>query len=182
MHKGSWFPIGAVVLLVGGTAVVLSSQSDRRAGYVDTASGAFTITGRVGPMSLGLRSWLVLTATNPQESPMSLSSVSATLVSALDKGTRAPAPPVCADYLSPRLPHVWTNWTGARTLPAATTRGPGTDAVTVPLSFTDSGTDQDACENVTFNLSFAASAHYTRPGIPGVATSSRLRVRGRQSR
>jgi hypothetical protein len=151
------------MVVLGAVSVVVSAQSTPQAGYVDTASGAFTITGRVTALSPGRASSLVLTATNPQGSPMTLATLSARLVSATDAPTNAPAPAACATYLSPRLPHTWTRWSGTRTLPAATTAGPGTTSVTIPLSFTDSGTNQNACENVTFKFRFAASAHYTRP-------------------
>jgi hypothetical protein len=133
-------------------------------GLVTSAGGAFTISGTLGGMHPGVTTNLSLTVSNPQSSPLYLQSVSASLVSAVYTGTSTAAPAACAGYLSPTLSHTWTAWSGPTTIPAASgPSSPGSAVVTVPLSFTDSGTNQDTCENVTFNLSYAGSGYYSDP-------------------
>jgi hypothetical protein len=153
-----WFTLAAIA--AGLAASVPGSAS----GLVTTSGGAFTISGTLGGMHPGVTTNLSLTVSNPQSSPLYLQSVSASLVSAVYTGTSTPAPTACAGYLSPALPHTWTAWSGPTTIPAATgASSPGSAVVTVPLSFTDSGTNQNSCENVTFNLSYAGSAYYSDP-------------------
>ncbi|HWF49161.1 MAG TPA: hypothetical protein VG294_00840 [Solirubrobacteraceae bacterium] len=157
-----WLRIGVLAALLGVAAIALTPRhAPPRPGVaVNTASGAFTITGTADGLSPGVTSSLVLTASNPGSSDLTLSTVSASVTSAVYQGTSNPAPAECAGYLSPALPHTWTAWSGASAIPAASGATPGSDRVSVPLSFADSATNQDTCKNVTFNLSFSATATY----------------------
>lgn len=159
----------ALAAVASGLAV---SGPGSASGLVTTSGDAFTISGTLGGMHPGVTTNLSLTVSNPQSSPLYLQSVSASLVSAVYTGTSTSAPSACAGYLSPALSHTWTTWSGPTTIPAATgTSSPGSAVVTVPLSFTDSGTNQDSCENVTFNLSYAGSAYYSDPTSTVLAAS-----------
>ena len=164
IRRRIWARTGLVAVLLGAAAIAISAQATASPPLVTTASGAFTITGSLGGMSPGLSTTLHLTVNNPQTTSLYLQSVSASVVSAVYAGTTTPAPAACAGYLSPALPHTWTAWTGVTTIPAASGPStPGTGAISVPLSFTDSATNQNACENVTFSLAYAASAYYSDP-------------------
>jgi hypothetical protein len=162
---------GMVVVLLAVAGIALSAGSAPPTGAATTGSGAFSITGTTDTMRPGVATTLTLTVSNPQSTMLFLSSVSASVASAVyPNGT--PAPAVCAGYLSPALPHTWTSWTGPTTVPAAADGShPGTATLTVALSFTDSGTNQDVCKDVKFNLTFAGSAYYTDPTTTALTTS-----------
>lgn len=164
--------VAAVLVLASVAAVVLSARHGAaRADFADTGSGAFTISGSVGVMRPGVVTTLTMIASNAQSTRMVLQSVSASVSSAVYTGTSTPAPSVCATYLSPSLPHTWTAWTGPTVIPAASGGTAGSVTIQAPLSFSDAPVNQDACENVTFNLSFSGSAYYTDPTTTAVTAS-----------
>lgn len=159
-----------VTLAAAAAAGLAASVPGSASGLVTTSGGAFTISGTLSGMKPGLATNLSLTISNPQKTPLYLQSVSASLVSAVYTGTSTAAPVACAGYLSPVLSHTWTAWSGPTTIPAASgTSSPGSAVVTVPLSFTDSVTNQNSCENVTFNLSYSGSGYYSDPTTTALA-------------
>ena len=162
----------AIVLLLGLAGFLVSTRTAARTVFVNTASGAFNITGKVAGMYPGRESQLALTVENPQTTQLKLNTVEASVTSAVYTGTKTPAPAECAKYLSPGLPHSWTTWRGPTTVPAATSpTSPGSVAIFVPLSFADSHTNQNRCANITFTLKFSGSAYYTDPTTTGVIAS-----------
>ncbi len=165
--------VALCVLLAGAAAVIsASAPAGSQPRYVTTAAGAFTLTGSIGGMSPGVTTSLTLTVSNPQSVPLHLQSVAASIASAIYTGTGTPAPPTCASYLTPTLPHSWTSWTGPTTIPAASgPASPGSAVITVPLSFANSPVNQNACEHVTFNLSYSGSAYYSDPTTTVLAAS-----------
>jgi hypothetical protein len=62
-------------------------------------------------------------------------------------------PPGCA---TSNLDYSSATFSGSLVVPAS-----GSNAVSVPISLVDTGTNQDSCENTTFNFVYAGTATYT---------------------
>src|ERR1700747_342698 len=123
----------AIALVLALAGFFISTRTVAHPAFVNTASGAFNITGEVAEMYPGRESQLSLTVENPQTTQLKLNSVEASVTSAVYTGTSTPAPANCAKYLSPELPHSWTSWSGPTTVPAATgPTSPGSIAISVP--------------------------------------------------
>jgi hypothetical protein len=60
-----------------------------------------------------------------------------------------------------------TTFSGSLVVPAS-----GTNAVSVPISLKDTGTNQDSCENTTFNFVYAGTATYSEVYATTTAVAS----------
>ena len=88
--------------------------------------------------------YLWYTAYNPMKVPITVTSMSIAAVT-----PPAGCPISNLDYSA-------TTFSGSLVVPAS-----GTNSVSVPISLIDTGTNQDSCENTTFNFVYAGTATYT---------------------
>jgi hypothetical protein len=105
----------------------------------------------------GTQRYLWYNVTNPQSVPITVHSIGIS-------GVSAPAGCSIAN-----LQFNLTTFTGALVVPAQ-----GTSSVPVPLSLYDTNTNQDSCEEVTFNFTYSGSATYTEVYATSTAVTSSL--------
>ena len=157
----------AVVLLVAGAAAVVPDATPAAGAVV--GPGDFTITSEVleiasGPfpaanctgtgalLAPGATRCVIFTVTNSLSSPILVTSITSVLAE-----TSSALPAECVgDNLT--LPA----FTGALSVPAGGTR----TSLGVPLMLIDSGTDQDACQRVTYDFVYTGSAQVTEGAAP----------------
>jgi hypothetical protein len=146
----------AVALVVAALVFVLVSVLTGPAKtpkFVLTSGTGFDITSTISSSSTsqiaallypGAQRYLWYTAYNPMTVPITVTSMSIA-------GLTAPSgcPISNLDYGS-------TAFSGSLVVPAS-----GTNSVSVPISLLDTQTNQDSCENTTFNFTYAGSATYT---------------------
>jgi hypothetical protein len=120
--------------------------------FVLTSGTGFNITSTISssPTSEtaallypGAQRYLWYTAHNPLKVPITVTSMSIAVVT---------PPTGCA---ASNLDDSGTTFSGSLAVPAS-----GTNAVSVPISLVDTGTNQDSCENTTFNFVYAGTASY----------------------
>lgn len=149
--------VAAVVAAALGAVVPLLVGAGGPAGLQLVSGTAFTITSAVfaspacsGPpaeLYPGTVRCAVLTVHNALGAPITVQSVTAALASGY------PAPPAVCTGADLKLP----TFSGAVTVPpAGTVALPG-----VPIELLDSGTDQDACQHITYHFVYSGTARYT---------------------
>ena len=102
----------------------------------------------------GVQRYLWYMAHNPLKVPITVTTMSIAEVT-----PPAGCPTSNLDYSS-------TTFSGSLVVPAS-----GTNAVAVPISLIDTGTNQDSCENTTFNFAYEGTATYSE-ATTTVVTSS----------
>ena len=119
--------------------------------FVLTSGTGFTITSTISSSPTnqiaallypGVQRYLWYTAYNPLKVPITVTSMS---IAAVTAPTECPTSNL--DYSS---------FSGSLVVPSL-----GTSAVSVPISLIDTGSNQDACENTTFNFTYAGVATYS---------------------
>jgi hypothetical protein len=121
--------------------------------FVLTSGTGFDITSTISSSSTsqiaallypGAQRYLWYTAYNPLRVPITVTSMSITAVA---------SPAGCA---TSNLDTANTTFSGSLVVPAL-----GTNSVSVPISLIDTGSNQDSCENTTFNFTYKGTATYT---------------------
>jgi hypothetical protein len=133
--------------------VTIATVPSRTPKFVLTSGTGFEITSTISSSSTsqraallypGAQRYLWYTAHNPMKVPITVTSMSIAAVT---------SPPGCPtsdlDYSS-------TTFTGSLVVPKS-----GTNSVPVPISLKDTGSNQDSCENTTFNFVYSGTATYT---------------------
>jgi hypothetical protein len=148
--------ISALVFVVTG-----STKTPR---FVLTSGTGFDITSTISssPTSQtaallypGVPRYLWYRAHNPLKVPITVTSMSIAGVT---------PPPGCT---TSNLDNASTTFSGSLVVPAL-----GTNAVSVPISLLDTNTNQDSCENTTFNFIYAGTATYTEVYATTTAVTS----------
>jgi hypothetical protein len=117
-----------------------------------SSSGTSQIAALLYP---GVQRYLWYTAYNPLKVPITVTSMSIAAVS----------PPV--GCTASNLDLSSATFTGSLVVPAS-----GTNSVSVPISLIDTGTNQDSCENTTFNFTYEGSATYSETYSTTTAVTS----------
>ncbi len=121
--------------------------------FMLTSGTGFDITSTISSSSTsqiaallypGAQRYLWYTAYNPMKVAITVTSMSIAEVI---------APTGCPIS---NLDYSGTTFSGSLVVPAS-----GTNSVSVPISLIDTGTNQDSCENTTFNFTYEGSATYT---------------------
>lgn len=103
----------------------------------------------------GAQRYLWYTAHNPLKDPMTVTSMS---IASLN-------PP--AECAASNLDYNGTTFSGSLVVPAS-----GTNAVSVPISLVDTDTNQDSCENTSFDFVYTGTATYTEVYATTTAVTS----------
>ncbi|MGO9582704.1 MAG: hypothetical protein ACLP36_07845 [Acidimicrobiales bacterium] len=155
--------VAALVLALVSVVTGTKQQSPK---FVLTSGTGFLITSTISssPTSQtaallypGTQRYLWYTAHNPLKVPIAVTSMSIASVT---------PPPGCA---TSNLDYSQTTFSGSLVVPPS-----GTNAVSVPISLVDTGTNQDSCENTTFNFVYAGTATYTEVYATTTAVASSL--------
>jgi hypothetical protein len=156
----------AVALVIAALVFVLVSIATgptKSPKFVLTSGTGFSITSTISsspttetPALLypGAQRYLWYTAQNPMTVPITVTSMSIASVT-----PPAGCPTSNLDYSS-------TTFSGSLVVPAS-----GTNSVSVPISLIDTGTNQDSCENTTFNFTYAGTATYSEDTTTVVTSS-----------
>jgi hypothetical protein len=146
----------AVALIIAALVFILASVLSvptKSPKFILTSGTGFTITSTISssPTSQiaallypGVQRYLWYTAQNPMTVPITVTSMSIAEVT-----SPAGCPTSNLDYSS-------TTFSGSLVVPAS-----GTNAVAVPISLIDTQTNQDSCENTTFNFVYSGTATYS---------------------
>jgi hypothetical protein len=146
----------AAALVVAALVFILASivtDPAKTPKFVLTSGTGFAITSTISssPTSQitallypGAQRYLWYTAYNPMKVPITVTSMSIT-------GLAAPTgcPISNLDYSN-------TTFSGSLVVPSS-----GTNSVSVPISLLDAQTNQDSCENTTFNFTYSGQATYS---------------------
>ena len=145
----------AVALLVAALVFMVASVvtgPTKTPRFVLTSGTGFNITSTISSSPTietaallypGAQRYLWYTAHNPLKVPITVTSMSIAVVT---------PPTGCA---ASNLDYSDTTFSGSLVIPAS-----GTNAVSVPISLVDTGTNQDSCENTTFNFVYSGMASY----------------------
>ena len=146
----------AAALVVAALVFVLASiltSSAKTPKFVLTSGTGFDITSTISSSSTsqvaallypGAQRYLWYTAYNPMTVPITVTSMSITAVT---------FPTGCA---TSNLDTSNTTFSGSLVVPSS-----GTNSVSVPISLLETQTNQDSCENTTFNFTYQGTATYT---------------------
>ena len=156
----------AVALVIAALVFVLVSIATgptKSPKFVLTSGAGFDITSTISsspttetPALLypGAQRYLWYTAQNPMTVPITVTSMSIASVT-----PPAGCPTSNLDYSS-------ATFSGSLVVPAS-----GTNSVSVPISLIDTDTNQDSCENTTFNFTYAGTATYSEDTTTVVTSS-----------
>ena len=156
----------AVALVIAALVFVLVSIATgptKSPKFVLTSGTGFSITSTISsspttetPALLypGAQRYLWYTAQNPMTVPITVTSMSIASVT---------PPAGCA---TSNLDYSSATFYGSLVVPAS-----GTNSVSVPISLIDTGTNQDSCENTTFNFTYAGTATYSEDTTTVVTSS-----------
>jgi hypothetical protein len=155
----------AVVAVLGAVAYFLSAGPGGRTltpGAVLTSASSFGLSGTVGGLAPGVSSTLVVTATNPYNVPVTLTSVTVSI------------PTVPANCPASNL--TLANSAFAGSPPAVTVTGlsqavPANGSATVPLAILLARNAGNGCQSTTFPFSYSATASYTAATSTVLASS-----------
>ena len=157
----------AVALVIAAlvfTVVFIVTVPTKTPKFLLTSGTDFTITSTISssPTSQvaaflypGVQRYLWYTAYNPMTVPITVTSMSIATVS----------PPVGCPASNLDLSS--TTFSSSLVVPAS-----GTNSVSVPISLIDTGTNQDSCENTTFNFTYAGTATYSEVYATTTAVTS----------
>ncbi|MGA2529285.1 MAG: hypothetical protein ABSG36_09015 [Acidimicrobiales bacterium] len=157
----------AVVLVTAAlifALVFVVTGSKQTPKFVLTSGTGFSITSTISSSPTkqtaallypGTQRYLWYTAHNPLQVPIKVTSMSIATVT---------PPSGCA---ASNLDYASTTFSGSLVLPAM-----GSKAVPVPISLLDTGTNQDSCENTTFDFVYAGTATYTEVYATKTAVAS----------
>jgi hypothetical protein len=159
----------AVALLIAALVFTVASfvtGPAKTPKFVLTSGTGFTITSTItawpsclaSPTALldpGVTRCLTYTAYNPTTVPITVTSMSIAAVT----------PP--AGCPTSNLDLSSTTFSGSLVVPAS-----GTNAVSVPISLLDTGSNQDSCENTTFTFVYAGTATYSEVYATTTAVTS----------
>jgi hypothetical protein len=158
MRQASTVALGIAALVIAALVFILASVltgPTKSPKFVLTSGTGFTITSTItawpscptSPTVLlvpGVTACLTYTVQNPMTVPITVTSMSIA-----DVTSPAGCPTSNLDYSS-------TTFSGPLVVPAS-----GTNAVSVPISLVDTGTNQDSCENTTFSFDYEGTATYS---------------------
>jgi hypothetical protein len=163
----------AVALVVAALVFILVSVATyptKTPKFVLTSGTGFTITSTISssPRSQiaallypGAQRYLWYTAYNPLKVPITVTSMSIAGVT----------PPTGCSISN--LDYGSTTFSGSLVVPAS-----GTNSVSVPIFLIDTGTNQDSCENTTFNFTYWGTATYTEVYATTTVVTSSLNQSG----
>src|SRR5271157_5785312 len=153
----------AVAALVFALASVLTGPA-KSPKFVLTSGTGFSITSTISSSSTsqiaallypGVQRYLWYTAYNPLKVPITVTSMS---IAEVIPPTECP---------TSNLDTSDTTFSGSLVVPAS-----GTNSVSVPISLIDTGSNQDSCENTTFNFVYAGTASCTEVYATNSAVAS----------
>ena len=168
MRQASTVALAIAALVIAALVFILASVltgPTKSPKFVLTSGTGFTITSTItawpscptSPTVLlvpGVTACLTYTVQNPMTVPITVTSMSIAAVT---------PPPGCP---TSNLDYSSATFSGSLVVPAS-----GTNAVSVPISLIDTGTNQDSCENTTFNFAYEGTATYSE-ATTTVVTSS----------
>jgi hypothetical protein len=156
VRQASTVALGIAALVIAALVFILVSIATgptKSPKFVLTSGTGFSITSTISssPTSQiaallypGVQRYLWYTAQNPMTVPITVTSMSIATVT---------PPAGCA---TSNLDYSSTTFSGSLVVPAS-----GTNAVSVPISLIDTGTNQDSCENTTFYFDYEGAATYS---------------------
>lgn len=152
----------ALVFVVTGSTKTPKFVLTSGTGFVITSTISSSPTNQTAALLYpGTQRYLWYTAHNPLQVPIKVTSMSIAAV----------MPP--ADCAISNLDYSGTTFSGSLVVPPL-----GTNAVSVPISLLDTNTNQDSCENTTFNFVYAGTATYTEVYATTTAVMSSLNPSG----
>ena len=156
LRQASTVALGIAALVIAALVFTVASfvtGPAKTPSFVLTSGTGFTITSTISssPTSQiaallypGVQRYLWYTAQNPMTVPITVTSMSIAEVT-----SPAGCPTSNLDYSS-------TTFSGSLVVTAS-----GTNAVSVPISLIDTGSNQDSCENTVFNFVYSGTATYS---------------------
>src|SRR5664280_1587483 len=161
VSKASVAALVVVVMVFAGTSILtkpaqpsfaLSSGTGFTITSTVTASPSCSVAARLYP---GTPRCLTYTVHNSLKVPITVNSLSIAAVA---------APSTCP---ANDLDLSGTTFSGSLTVPAT-----GTNSTSVPVSLTDTGTNQNLCQGASFNFTYSGTATYTEAYVTATAVTS----------